>query len=485
VQTLDLDSIFKGAPSSKLRKPLDYFLKGRTFKRYVIPFAGRFAAAATIAGLGVNPQLIETSDISLFSSVVGYYLSHRPLEDLKIEIHDSSLEFLPMSEQIEIATSTLYGLKYFQINDKSYYMRSIKKEYVGNWRKYWDNIKKDLEAHGDIINGIKYKICDALDHLGEVIGDPETFCYINPPVYKEGYTKMFETGGAITWDFPPIPEFSVDKDYEKIFFPGEEFKATAVVMAHDYSSCINIEDVPKNWYKVFANQTGKKITYYVSNKKELGTVVTKDFGKPPVIYPIHTDADPITKNSRVQVMPLDDSSAKYYRDLFIHRLGSTDAEEHLGLFIDGKLMTVFGLTLADVLFVGARKITPETMKDLGYVFENYGITGPSQLNKNRLFMSFLLSCDFKSWLEAKHQIGLTEFKGVKTTCLTRLPENRILHGLYDCVKREKSDNNMWKLVYQSPFNSKTFRATIIEWLDKQRSKAQNTDQSKQLQKISS
>lgn len=469
MRPFDLDSIFYGAPNSKLRKPIIWFAKREKFKSFVVPFTGRFAAAGTLILAGIQPSQVYTSDIGLFSSVLGHWLSEKPLDELRIEIKAEELAFLPKSNDTELATSVMFALKYHQLNKANYFIESVRREFIQHWQTYYNHIKARLEAHADM-KGLHYEIMDVFDEIKRWDDHEDAFMYLNPPIYKKGYSKMFNTQDMIAWRKPNIPEFSID-NFNQLLEVTSGIKATTLVMAHDYSASHNIEEVPSGWFKVFANQSEGRLSYYVCNK-DLESTITRTITKPPDrIFPIHTDDDPITKSSHITIMKVRDNEAKYYRDLFIHRLGTTDAELHFGLFVDGKLMTAFGINSADSLSLG--KLRKISLENIGYIFENYGITAPSKLNKNRLFMALLISQDFKRWADTNITMGLGDFTGIRTTCLTRIPENRILHGLYKCVQHERLKNGSWHLTYQAIFNTKSFKSTIVEWLDQQAKKQRN------------
>jgi hypothetical protein len=57
------------------------------YDRVVIPCAGRFTIAEAAVDAGWRPEEIECSDISLFSSVLGYAAAQTDLNALPIEFH--------------------------------------------------------------------------------------------------------------------------------------------------------------------------------------------------------------------------------------------------------------------------------------------------------------------------------------------------------------------------------------------------------------
>lgn len=457
----ELRSIFKGAPSSNLRKPLKHFIEAFPPAKVIVPFAGRFAAVATIVNSGIKPVQIYASDISLFSSLIGYYLSGKSIDDLGIELLDPELQFLPFSDAEQSIASILFAFKFYQIVPRNQYLATVRKEMLRHWDKYHKALVKQVQDHKPL-KGIHYEISDVFDQIKKWRIEADALFYLNPPIYKSGYTKMFDTKGKIAWKAPLIPEFT-QKHFAQLFTELDQGQSTALIMAHDYSSSRNIEQVPDNWYRVFAHKSSNRITHYVANKPLPAVIIRPPDNAEVQLFPLHADEDEITRNSKIRFMQISDASAHYYRDLFIHRLWATDAEQHLGLFVDGKLMTVFGLTLADAMNIGQKRAYNEKA---GFIFENYGMTVPSSLSKNRLFMALLISKEFENYANYKFRIGVTELKGIRTACLTRLPENRIIHGLYKLTKREQKAFG-WHLIYEAKFNSKTGRQTIAEWLDQQ------------------
>ena len=72
--SFQLEPIFKGGLTSGSLRALEEFLietEGK-FERYVVPAAGNFTTAQALASHGVDPKKIFCSDISVYTSVLGY-----------------------------------------------------------------------------------------------------------------------------------------------------------------------------------------------------------------------------------------------------------------------------------------------------------------------------------------------------------------------------------------------------------------------------
>jgi aspartyl-tRNA synthetase len=111
--------------------------------------------------------------------------------------------------------------------------------------------------------------------------------------------------------------------------------------------------------------------------------------KPHKIFPIYSDED-ITEDTEIEFVQVDKETALYYRDLFVHKLGTTLAEGYFLMLIDGKVNTTIGISMRDVF----------TLKS-EYVGEVFGISRSSIKYKRlgKLFMMCLTSGDFKRFLK--------------------------------------------------------------------------------------
>jgi len=92
-----LGDIFSGIPPGATKKALTAIVQKTRRKRFVVPFVGRFAAAQAVLAAGVKPTQLVTSDISLFSSVLGYAASGQDVRALGMvlsKVCDLALERL-------------------------------------------------------------------------------------------------------------------------------------------------------------------------------------------------------------------------------------------------------------------------------------------------------------------------------------------------------------------------------------------------------
>ena len=62
-------------------------------------------------------------------------------------------------------------------------------------------------------------------------------------------------------------------------------------------------------------------------------------------------------------------------------------------------------------------------------------------------------------------LDMYKIKGIRTACLSRLPEVRLNRGILKLTKRVKQPDGTYKLGYEKEFENKTYKMVILEWLD--------------------
>lgn len=449
----DISAIFQGVPRKFSRDWVTEFLKKEKFDKYYVPLSGRFAMAQTIARAGVDPTKIFCSDIGLFSCAMGYYLADKDVKELRVEFDSQIFQGNDVpQDNLGLVTHILYAIKWCQLKKaKNEYMRFAFQEFARRQKTYLKNIQQGLDDHKRLLDGMHYEIRDAREIIQQV-KDENAFIFINPPAYKGGYLKMFPIGDWIEWNEPGDIEEWDPKEYTAILDQLSGAKCTAT--SYRYK---DLKDMPESWYAVSAEVILKdRIDYLIANKKtDTLRIMTKVEKFPAPTFPIYDDAE-IWKGSKIDIVPLMREDAFYYRDLFVHKLSSVSAQVNIGWLIDGKIFTVSGYD-----------VTQAARGNLGYVHETYGISIPSAKypRLNRLFMYFTTCQQFFDELSKMVNVKTVEIKGMKTVCLSRMPEVRINHGLLKKIKSEQQKDGTWRLEYYHDWWPKKFKACIIEWMD--------------------
>lgn len=136
---MPVGQIFQGVTTAPCR---DYIAEEIIYQKPSIvymPCAGRFGAAQAYINHGGDKKVLETSDICLFSSMLGYLFDdEKDVSDLGI-VNESVIQ--PRNEDdIEIIAAAMLAIKYGQIKPNSLYGINIRKEMVRNASMYLDSM---------------------------------------------------------------------------------------------------------------------------------------------------------------------------------------------------------------------------------------------------------------------------------------------------------------------------------------------------------
>lgn len=152
------------------------------YTRFVEPCAGTFAMANLAVQNGFKPEQIETSDVNMMSTVLGYAITGQSLEPLEIHAQGFSDEELldpatALYAQLYLRTSKNAGNDYFYqiLTD----LRLRREEHI-------ESINRQIEVIKNLLGGMSYRPLDMWEHLKEVLDDPHALVIANPPTYFSG-----------------------------------------------------------------------------------------------------------------------------------------------------------------------------------------------------------------------------------------------------------------------------------------------------------
>lgn len=435
-------NIFSGKTISPIREYIAKLIREDKPKRILMPCVGSFAVCFLLSE--EERKRTYCSDINLYSSIMGY-LADSDCENV-VEKLGLKLSHMPEDvSEMDILAEAMYRMSLEQIGTNNEYGLNKRKSMEMEHDDLIEQIKGELVSCKDRLSGIHYDIVDfraVVDDLQE--GD---FLYVNPPTYSGGYEKMFPYND-IQWSKPEIAFFD-NKEYDAIVQKMFESPATVVV----YSQKTVKVPYAKIVYAQYMG--GGRTDYILSNKDFAGYAKSENKEKKKVaLYPIFND-DEITENSKVQILEVDKDTCLYYRDLFVHKLGTTKAECYYLMLIDGKVTTAFGLHRRDFF----------SMKS-NYIGEVFCISVSSKKYKRlgKLFMMCLTSGSFKKYLQSTMMMGARTLQGIKTSSKTSHHEGKTDRGVMKLIKREEQANGTFLVVYVGDFRDDTYTDCVKKWL---------------------
>lgn len=421
------------------------------YTKFIEPCAGTFAMANLAVQNGFKPEQIETSDVNMMSSVLGYAITGQSLEALEIHAHG-----FEDSELLDPATA-LYAQLYLRTsksagNDYFYQMLTdlrLRKQ------KHIESINKQIEVIRNLLHGMSYRPLDMWEHLEEVLDNPHALVIANPPTYLSGYEKFYDTQGKITWKEPAYHLFNPDTGYQQFYDMCMDAKALVIC----YQEKRTGEAVG---YTIYARPgTRADLNAYITTNREKEAVALANGKK--IKRPSESKLEPmdcsmlprnyeIKEDSKVQVIPVKTAQAQYYRALWTHNFVGSSATYNRALLIDGYVAGVFGISkmASDSIFVWYVMKVPHEKYRIGRLCY--------MLIQNHAFIDTFLD-----------NIEKEKVVKMRTTMLTRYPENKEVRGVMKLVNRTEDKQNGYKLTYEAGLiKDRSEKQTLSEWLRREK-----------------
>lgn len=444
------------------------------YTRFVEPCAGAFAMSHIAAQCGYKPSEIEASDVSMFTSIMGYAITGQSLEELEIRADGFT------NEELLDPAVALYAWKYLKAtrNAGREYGYELMVDLEARREYYIDSLRAQLDRAKQLLHGMSYRPLDMWKHLEECYDDPHCIVIANPPTYTAGFEKWYDTGGRMTWKEPEYGIFDPKTGLTELYDKMSDAKC--LLMCYE-------ENAPglTAGHPVFARygvRDGINV-YLTTNRPDEATMLAEgkmitrpNEGK---LEPLDCSILPrdyeITRKSKIQITQIERTAAQYYRKLWTHNFVGSAAPINMAVLIDGKLAGVFGLDKS-ALTMGA---FGTQVSDA--VFLMYGMTVPHKTYRlGRLLQ--MLTQNKALIMSICTDLEKEKAKTLKTVQMTKYPESKEMRGLMELTKKVPDKKMGWSLTYESPLYDRTNEETLDEWLrreerwQKQREKTKSAAQ---------
>lgn len=458
-------SLFIGQVHSDQQKFIKQIMinaKAQGFTRIVEPCAGSFAMSNLAVQAGFKPEQIEASDVTLYSSVFGYAIMGKPLDDLEIHIEGFS------NEECKDPATVLYAMLYHRLrksagNDYGY---SMLRDMELNRESHIKDFQTSLDHAKKILHGINYRPLDLIDHLNEVKDDEKTLIVAQLPTYKGGYEQQFNFGDMVTWKEPSYNIFDPETGRRDVMVDlmGD---ANALILAYEECKVGETAGFP-----IFCrhNSRGDFNVYQTTNKPEValqlsnGTMISRANEDKTQklncsIMPLDYE---ITEKTKIGIKKITASIAKYYRNLWTHNFqgGGGMVNLDFALFADGLLWGVMGIALQPPASVAGNQM-----------MLIYGITPQhAYLRLHRLMVMLSMSKPLIAPYVAADK--MKNYKYMQTSMITKYPESKEMRNVMKCYNKDKSKLG-YKLQYRAELTDKKPYEILKEFLKKEKLWQQN------------
>ncbi len=440
----------------KFLKPLIENARKQGYTKFVEPCSGAFAMSHLAVQSGFKPAEIEASDVSMFTSIMGYAIMEKNLEELELKAEGFT------SEELLDPPVALYAWKVLSTTrnaGKDYFYNMLldlqyrREEHIGALREQLDRAK-------GLLKGFSYRPLDMWKHMDEVLDDPHCLVIANPPTYTAGFEKWYDTGGKMSWKEPEYGIFDpktglkqfmdLCKDAKCLVMCYEENEphmtaGTPVFARYGVRNGINVYLTTNRPDEATALAEGRKITRPSESKLEKleCSMLPRDYE--------------ITDKSKVELCQVERAEAQYYRQLWTHNFVGSSAPINIAVLIDGKIAGVFGVDksaltmgafgtqVSDALFLMYGMTIPHVKYRLGRLI--------TMLAQNREFV-YKICTDLE-----KEKVN-----SLKTVQMTKYPEAKEMRGIMKLTKKVPDKKMGFRLTYESELKDRTQQETLSEWL---------------------
>jgi hypothetical protein len=467
------DPIFLGVTKAPSRKFVTAAL-AHTLESHpllILPAAGQFNLARAAIAAGYEKENIATSDVSLFSALVGGLFDPEP-EPVAYSIAD---EFegvygalsLDQADPAVRAAFMLWLMKRCQLAKLHYRAASVD-DMDENVERHVSRLLSQLRLMMEFYQGIGYRHRDLRDIISEE-HPADSIVVVNPPLY--GSDPQFDFGDAITFD-PGVPQLKMNKEYGNLY---------------DLSK---LSEAPYLWYRVKESRgyPVDEIVYSIEEKPRVvnswlctkpevfdgfahkyGIATFSRHHVAPIDAPIWGADDTLTDDTEVRVVTCLPATAYYYRDLFAHRLGVPSGNEWYGLILlDGKVFGMLMFMMGNV----------RTLED-DYAFLNSGFAVPSNVypRTSRLLNLIITSRQFEPYMRASSfHNRYWSITGIKTVAFSKYRKSKAANGIYVADKHEAQPDRNYKIWYHADFRDDTWQDCVARFI---REEAEFVEQERQ------
>lgn len=450
---------FMGTFNAVEQKFLKEFLtkaKAAGYKRVVEPYAGAFAMSHLAVQAGFRPNQIEASDVALMTSILGYAIMGKPLNDLGIKAEGFTDEELLDPAVAIYAQIYLRSVK----GASNAYSHNIMRDMKRRREQHISNIREHIDRAKETLHGLKYEPRDSSQHLEEIFDDPETVVIANPPTYKAGYEKYYNTGGRMVWNEPEYEIFDPETGLPDLY---EKFAdAKCLLLLYE-------EKAPETTlgYPLFArNEIREGINaYFTTNQQERaeeilkGNKIARKTGGQ--IEPLNCAILPsdyvITEKTKVEVLQIEKRNAEYYRKLWTHNFIGSACSINCAMLVDGYIAGVFGYN-KDSITIGFKG-----QRTSDAIFLMYGVTIPhTEYRLGRLMT--MMAQNRKNVNAVCSIIEREKAHKIKTIQMTKYPESKENRGIMKLIDRKQDPKHGYRLTYIADIKDRTDKETLIEWL---------------------
>ncbi len=418
--------------------------RGNGYERYREGATGAFGATLIAKAVGYDPAGIETADVWFYSAVVGALLGGRDLASLGMKVDGEP--FRPnRGEPVLDAAAMLVEelrLRFAKRRGKAAYHEEMYRALEDRREQAEADVADKLRGTIGQLAGLTHRHESPWEALARVADDPSAILVVNPPCYRGQYERVFDTDGRLTWDSPAYSIWDSKTDGPAFMERGKSAKGLVLMLQ------MAANGKPPGGV-AWAASRPPQVSYLCANRPEearelagvsagLATAGRQDRLPMEVLRP----DDRVTLESTVEVVPIETRHARYYRDLWQHRMYGSGAEVNWAVLVDGKLAGVAGYSASALN-------RPYSDKWAGHLILIYCFGSPGSERRTKLVT--MLAAQEETVRRMCDPWTAIRATGVVTINYTVEPEAKGFRGTpFKLIERRKHPVYQQELVYAAP-----------------------------------
>lgn len=433
--------MFIGAINTKLRR----FLAGLhpVFDRatIVVGCSGNFTSEATLTQFA-NPLAIHSNDVSLYSCMLGFWLTGQAVE---YQVVDGEFDWL--NEYLDTGTSSLAVL--MVLLDMLEFEKRNNPHRVRMWQVYRTSFADLVAATIEKLNAVQVRVDsffagDVMTHFERFADDPSCIFCCYAPTYSGGYEKLYKRLDTIlSWNEPTYPMLDDERRNALL-----EWMSARRYLWYDDRKIEGREPV-------LMQRRGRNRTVYLYSNVVDSPALFADIPVDELPkLPYAPSSIEITLDSTITVKQIKTSDLALIKDAYLGKnIDHGPGGWAFAVYVNGWVIGFFEF---------AARMAYMAPDDL-YIQADFPVTGTGYKRLSKLIIMLVVSGETRMMME---RIRERRIRTLISTAFTPRPVSMKYRGVMKLVKRGETKDGQKFLNYKQDFNDLTWKETLHRWMNK-------------------
>lgn len=412
--------------------------------------SGNFTSEATLRAAGFGGE-IHSNDVSLYSCMLGRLLTGQRVE---YQVIDPAFDWiLPWMGSDLYRVSVLLVLQDMLSFEKAEYRGNVRLHRVRMWQAYKDNfgalVEKTASGLSDLVLSkaiapTSFFAGDVFDHFRRFETDRSAVFLCWLPTYVGGYERMYKRFSQIfRWD-DPIYTVIDDAARARLL----EWVKRRDFVWYDDRAVDGVEPI-------FEQRARRKRTVWLYSNLGMPRAYMNDRKVMPLpsVFPLADEGLEITRKSRVRVQEVPVKTVEPFKDAYLAKNVDWGRDDFAyAVWVDDRVIGFFGVKR------GLRE------RDAVVLNSEVALPGTRYKRLSKLIAMLAWTRETQKLIERSNELIVRK---MMTSMYTDKNGSMLMRGVAPKLIEKKDKLGKRAVTYGGPFNHKTWKQVLHEWLDKQ------------------